>query len=703
MATPRFELPKDPAALVEATNALEAAAKSRRRSLRVGWRYDFQWLKGIRNFRVFWGTGEVQASYQNFKGELKLRYEDVLKKRQREIGRLMQMDVRPAVTRKGLGIDALRKASVGQVVLDHITGNLNLEAIKGHLIEDICDFGMAGLGVWVQQTIHLGASPMIEVIPPWELTPLPVEPTRNYDVRGICRDRWVTLDWLKSKESLKLPGEKEQQKLQIREVQPGVRLPGDNDPSDNPMASEGGSPPVEPSGGDGNTKKPHLTKWVYLREYWIEGEEGRVCRYIVKVGDWIALDLADEKLLGKKTEYPVMPIATARYFNTGFYGRSFVSPLIPLNRQMERMAANLFQNVADLDLYGLRMIPSTLGIKKEALNNMGRNRYLIYEPDYAAWQIKPDTLTPHNMGDFPGKILERSHLMMDRLSGESELFQGQAPGRIDNSRSLGILYETSSIPMIPVTASIGNAFSQIYKAMLQEALNILQDNPEGGNAKAIKLAGLDDAIAGVVVDPKSGTLTLGDKNPLPRPDEVIIDIRERMPRFAEKSKMELDESLVAKKIDLIDYLMVCLKKNIDAPLGNEQIVQAIRCAWLENMVLFGDGETPGSIEQNDVSDLHKVHRRVHLDFMARPEWKLASVAVKTKFVKHVNWHSSQLGEWAELLPDPGTISQLPPELAQGLMMGAPQGPMPGGGPGGGPPVAAPMGAPPGMPMMETPG
>lgn len=687
MAYPRFELPdrSKPEELVRVTNHLEATARARRMSLRVGWRHDLWWLKGVRSIRRDWQTGEVQVTHQTPRGDLRMRYEDVLVKRQREIGRLMQSDMRPSVKRKGIGLDAMRKASVGQVVLDHLASNIDIDAVKQRLFEDLVDFGTAGLGIWVQSSLHLGQSPVIEVIPPWELMPLPVEPSRTSDVYGIIRDRWVTLKWLESQEGLKIPKGEDRAKLRIQRLQPGHRLPGDAEPTNLALSREPaaglGKPPEKTGPSDQD-----LTDWVYLREYWIEGEQNRLYRYFIKAGDAIVLDLDEEKL-AEDGELPIMPVSVAQYYGTGFYGRAWVSPLIPINSRQERMVSNLFQNLIDLDLYGETWIPTTLGINKQKLMAAGRGKYQFYEPDYSAWQMRPFAITPQNMGLGPMKVVEFSHVMMDRLSRESDMYSGQAPGRIDNARSLGLLYETASIPLIPVTASVARAFSRIYGALLQEAKRILKQG-EGENYQAIKLSGLDDATAGIVIDPSSGQMQLGSANPIPRPDEVIIDVRERMPRLSERRKMELDEALAAQRIDLVDYIIVCLKENVDVPLGNQSIVDSVRSAWLENMLIFGDGQTPGEVLYNQMSDNHKIHMRIHKDFMARPEWKLASQAVRDKFIIHVRSHERDLGIWQDLIPSPEVLSKLPPEVAQGLVMGAPQGMMAmQPGPGVGPPAA----------------
>lgn len=688
MAAPRFYLPPpvkqgNNQPLIDATNMLEESAKRYRRPLRVGWRYDLWWIRGIRKFRVLWSTGEVGVTYQNDRGELQMRYEDVLIKRQREIGRLMQIDTRPSCKPMGTGLDALRKSSIAQVILDYLESGLRSEEIKNQFVQHLVDFGVAGLGVWVQDSVHLGASPIIEVIPAWELLFIPTEPSTSGDIYGIVRDRWVSLDWLQSLKGLKLlKGEEGESQMMIRTLGPGERLPGDSDPTHTAMsgaASTAGTWRAAHDASAKDTKGKTYTKWGYLREYWIIGEHDRVSRYIVKVGDYIALDVEFGKD-GK--ECPVLPIRTARYYDTGPYGRSFISPLIPINRKQERMVANLFQNIEDLDLYGLKLLPTTAGIKRDALKSWGRLRYMFVEPDWnAPGRVKVESLTPQNMGDFPAKVIEISHAMMDRLSRESDLWSGNAPGRVDGGPGLSFLYETSSIPMVPVVAQIANAYSGIYRSMLQEAGKML-NTPEASST--IKLLTLDDAIAGVVIDPGTGEMKLDASNPIPGPSDVIIDVRHRQPRLVEKDKEELQMNFAnlskTGDMNLIDFLVEMLRRNLDIPVGNRGKVEAIRTAWLENLIMFGDGIRPGVIIENPEYDDHMIHLQILSDFMARPEWRLASQAVRTKFLLHKAYHMNAMGSWPAGVPNPENLAMMDPNLSgqleQGAAAGPPQNPIP---------------------------
>lgn len=675
MSQPRYQLPpsNSPVDVVRATDLIEAAGMSRRRALRVGWRYDLWYLKGLRNFRAIWATGEVEASHQTDRGILRMRYEDVLSKRQREIGRLMQSDLRPACRSKGVGIDSLRKASIGQVVLDYLEGNLDGERIKMRFIEDVVDFGTAALGIWVQPSVHLGKQPVIENIPPWELLPIPVEPSRQYDVKGICRDRWVSWPWLQTMDNLKFPKAAEEvQKLEIRKVHPGQKLPNDADPQPHHGGTTASTQSEREAVQKANSMEKDIsTDWVYLREYWLEGEQGRVGRYIVKVGKWIALD---EDLTSKKYEGadpPIMPIATARYYPTGFWGRSFVSPLIPINRKLEQMLANTFQNVIDLDLYGIKIIPTSAGIPRRALQNHGRMRYLFADPDYAMPQSKIYALEPKNMGDFPVKTIAFGNDLIDRISRESDMYSGQAPGRVDSSRALGLLYETSSIPLIPCVSEISSAYSQVYKAMLQEARKLLGAGE--GQAVSIKLMTLDDAIAGVVIDPGTGEMKIDEEsNGIPLPHEITVDVRERLPRFKAREEAQLQEAMQEGRLDPVDFMVEVLRKGIDVPLGNRGLAENIRSAWLENIVLFGDGKTPGEIPGNSYFDNHQVHKRILEDFVARPEIKMASEAVQKKLIAHLTFHTEQLGAWPEQVPRPEQLGAMPDELQGQLQSGAQQ-------------------------------
>ena len=72
-------------------------------------------------------------------------------------------------------------------------------------------------------------------------------------------------------------------------------------------------------------------------------------------------------------------------------------------------------------------------------------------------------------------------------------------------------------------------------------------------------------------------------------------------------------------------------------------------SYSRNLVLFNDGQTAGQITVTD-RDMHAVHLMVLDAFMARPEFFLASEAVRTAFVKHREEHLAGMGAFPNEMP-----------------------------------------------------
>jgi hypothetical protein len=274
---------------------------------------------------------------------------------------------------------------------------------------------------------------------------------------------------------------------------------------------------------------------------------------------------------------------------------------------------------------------------------------------------------------------------IEELSGQSEMFAGNAPGRADSAAAFGRLFDIASIPMIPATASIADCFQGVYKAWIS-AIRPLWNTKE----KAIQAFATDDSMMGVVVDPGSGKVQL-DKNVLPSPFEVKIDVKDRDPFSKQQRINELKEHFKMEIIDPFDYRVHVWREGLDLPVGNWAEEAQVRKSMLNNLIMFGDGETPGEIITSDRADNPKVQLRILEQFMARPEYSLASVAVREKFE---TYKEGLMG--LRLLGDPNM-----PYIEDAAAEEMGQGPAPGGMEMGG------MGAPPGMPeeamVPEGPG
>jgi len=577
-----IQLPKSSADRMAVLDRMASAAEQYANIHKCRWLIDHYWMMGYRDLRINYATGQVDARLSNREdssGQLQVLYEDAVVKLQSEMGRLLRMDIRPATHRRGFGLSALQKASAGRAILDYLTAAVNWEQLKLAKVYHNCMFGMSGTSVWTklsqaglppveegENTIILDPKVALEVVPPWQLYPIPHNPTSSTEVEGVRRARWVPLDWAKDRRELSISSDEE--KMRVREAAYGFKPNGVTgisvgplSPSINPMGPETDFSGSRSKGRKGVTKTE--TKYVLLEEFFLFRDEPEQLRsYTVKIGDHEALheDYTDSGVympIGRSTYHPI----------GGFYGRSFVEILIPMNAAMERMASNLFQNIEDLDLFGALLVPQMWGIsKREFLDRRTKRKVLFYQPDLTLPEAKADRIQPANMGDAPGKTLAFANSLMDRLANQSDLLRGDAPGRVDSQTGLSFLQETSQIPLSVPAGSIAGDFSQVYRVLLSRAPVLLK----GRNS--VPLLGLDDSIVGLKVMPNSGEIQLDPRN-FPAPFEVDVDIRDKLPVLPAVREEKLKESLKLGLITPDDFRFTVWKENLDFPVGRD----ALRC------------------------------------------------------------------------------------------------------------------------------
>jgi hypothetical protein len=401
---------------------------------------------------------------------------------------------------------------------------------------------------------------------------------------------------------------------------------------------------VTKPGGSGRAGKPSKDKTrvkvVETAEVWTKTPDGYWDEYVLYAGGKI---LARESHKEARKQFPPQPVADIEIGN--FWGKSYVDTLIPLNDEMEDAIARNFQNVKDWDLYGLVMWPTTTGTNMRIHRGKDGVKLAAYEPDPIAPDHKPYNIGPSTTGKMPGEVTKLGVGLQDRIANQPrELMGGGAPGRVDSSAGLGFLYEASNVPLTPTAKVLAEAFSNCYRVILDNARIMWKDS------KIIDLTHLDDTVAGIQIDPTTGQLRLTE-NAIPHPDDVIVSVSSAIPRSKEQRKMELKDALKGQIITPTEYRIMVRKEALDLPVGNEIEWQNYRRAILENLVLFGNGQTPGKVRYSQ-RDLHTVHLMVLDAFMARPEFYLASPEVRAKFVEHREEHLSGIGQYPDQLAYP---------------------------------------------------
>jgi hypothetical protein len=658
-----LQLPKDITQREQSVNTLLNTSRTSRRISEVNWWIAHHYLQGARNFdMVDFEKGRVDVSYFNDRGALEFRYDDVVRKFQNQVGRLMQIDLSPAVSKKSIGLEDLRKASIAQAVLSYVLGPREIDALAEMSFGPLTKYGVVGLAVWMDSNDPHDIG--IEVVMPWELLPLPPSVIETGDVRGIARERTVPVDWLKELGDTPGKGAAVWTEMEKKMVGAG-NIPTGSDTrfmtfQETLSPQSLSTKEYKNMAGSASGKKNELEVEVtQFQEIWLKDSSGFLKDYYMYAGgrelfhkDW------------SKARLP-MPIAVVHDIDTGgFWGRSFVSLQLPLNMELENSIGKMFQNVEDVDAYGMVAMPTTMGAELDNIRASQGVRFLMYEPDYTVPNLKPEGLPVAKFGDQAVKAINAGLALSDKMALQpTEMLGGGAPGRVDSQSGLGFLYEVSNVPLTPTSRSINRAVSDCYRAILK----LVKLTWTGADVVGITM--LDDALAGIVLDDKAGTMNL-TKNAVPDPSEVEITVKSMIPRSREQEKAELKDALALGAIDIMEYRIEVRKRGLGVPVGNEAEWQNYRRAMMENLILFGDGQTPGTVTV-DEDDMHPVHIRVLQAFRARPEYYAASQAIRDKFKKHYDAHLQGLGTLPEGAPypeDAAELSQMPmlPEAQQAL-------------------------------------
>lgn len=630
-------LPEKGPELVRALDNFIARGKETLDSLVPEWIMTRAFLRGVRGGELVEeraSTGEGIFTFLSEDNQLLFRNEELLRYYQVELGRFLSIDVRPAISMLGWGLGALRKSSIGQVVLDHEVGVRTVSRIKSSFMEQLLQVGCSALGGWVEEAGILSGKSIIEVINPAELIPIPFNARTPQQAQGLIRDRWVSLQWLKTHTTLWDKVQRRRSEMNIREVDWGAMEEAAEAGDVHGGVIEEFASAFRRSaeagyGAKGDGKLATIKEgrlFVRLTEVWLTTEEGLVRRYIVKIGDLLPEDQKYED----EGRAVYLPIGIARYYQYGFYGRSYVTPLIPFAVESERALEAIFQSLRDLDSLGFLTVPTSLGIDDEDFEADARPKRVWYNPDPLQPQMGIGQIRPHTLGTLPQQGMGIASEYMKRLGGQSEMFQGGAPGRTDSMVGFNYLKEQNDVGVMAPGESIADCFTTVYSAILASSKSRLT------RQDMIHILDLDSMTVGVVLN-EDGSLNL-TRNPIPDPEEIKIDIKSRTPPSRTQRIQDLMTMLQAQVIDHRQFRLINYREGLGLPVGNEGEYQNWRKIRLNIRRLFGDGETP-SVEWKDVAvEINADDPEMCLleltAFMASPEYSLGHESVKIGF-KHL--------------------------------------------------------------------
>jgi hypothetical protein len=674
----RLALPKPEKDLVDALDAELIPAEQEAMIHVTSHKVIDAYLAGTRHFKIRDRLmGNMSIAFENASGELEMRYEEITRLYLSEMGRYMKMEILPTAGKKGESLDALRKAAIGAATLGALSAPLPLEAIKRQTLIPFLKHGTVGLN-----HIETGMADMpdqIEIVPARQLRGIPSWVDGVGNLMGISRKRWVPIRWfadrMKSVFDKRIDLKRPESNMDARDV------PWGGPPPDTHHYGEGGgagaiwAPKNDgiglniSRGRAGYYDRPGPRKdgrlYVPLEEIYVyDDTQMFVARFIIKVGKKI---LVDENFEDQKVRV-LCPLHVARHTDIGkMFARGFVAPLMPMNDQIEKMLASLFKNIQELDMFGTLFIPGASGIDIKRWRTGPRPKAEKFEPDPLNPSLQPFTIAPSNTGLMPAKIADIAGGIMQKLSGQGPAFQGETSGRIDSAAGLGFLFNTGNISLGLPSHGLADAFAGVYSRMLQVAKERLAPG------ETVKLATIDDAIAGVILDPQTGDMKLAE-NPIPQPWEIKVDIKDRQPRDREIRKQELKELFGLQLVDPTRFWITAMEENLDMPGAPRELWETWRkCTW-GIITLFRDGQTPGNIDIGEHTQNPEVQLIKLQEFMNKIEFSLATEDVRKAFE-----------EWKldlEILAGQRFPSELPPpEEAAMAQQQLVQQQQQGGGPG----------------------
>jgi hypothetical protein len=551
------------------------------------------------------------------------------------------MDNSPVAVKKGENLGSLRKAGVANAALGSMGGKLPLALLHRRSIIPFLKYGTVGLNhTETGKPLH---PDLIEVVSPRQLRGYPAWVDGTENLYGIARKRWVPLAWAveraKTVYNKKLPVDQAESRLLARET-PYGGTPPEQESNYGEGAIGQGSGAVgsisptrqDPIGLDvqGDRRRYDQDRgadkdcrfYVPLEEIYIyDDSQTFVARFIIKIGDYILHDEDFEE----QGLFMLCPLHVARHTDIGkFFARGFVAPLMPINDQMEKMLASLFKNVAELDMFGTLFVPGASGIDTKKWRTGPRPRVEKFEPDPINPNLTPFVLQPQTSGKLPAEIFQFCSGLMDRLSSQGPMFQGATSGRVDSAAGLGFLFNTGNIPLGLPANGLADAYVGVYSRMLQVAKDRL------GPGDTVEIAVVDDAIAGVIIDPTTGNLRLDD-NPIPEAWEVKIDVKDRTPRDRDIRKQELTQLFQQGLVDDTRFWITAFEENLDFPGAPKEIWETWRKVTWQIIMLFRDGETPGEVMFGEHTQNPDIQLIAVQQFMNKIEFSLASIQVRQAF------------------------------------------------------------------------
>lgn len=611
------ELPTDPDVLAETIHSHVLREEATMNYRRLRWYIAYVYVAlGARKFNLYDPlTGGIRWSYFDEDGKIEYtstRLQSILAK---NTGRLEAMDLAPMVSKEGWTLGALRERGVSQAIADSLISLQQLAHIKKLFNHPFALLGCAGVCGHLVDHPTIGLIGDLEVVHPREIFPFPSLGQDYSKICGKIRQHVVSLKWLEERYGKSVTTAENQKKMVILKRRPGEPLQDDGSQTASGDDLKFFSTPYVPK-----TNEEELV--ARINETWVEGPRGTCVRYCITSGGYT---IDDQDLEGQEV-YPEMQVA--RFMENGtFHGVGLFELMFPATREHERLLKSLYNNIRDIDKYGVVVLPQGQMHQGAFLKDTGKGLKIAYwAPDQMEAPFNPFVIQPFNAGDAPGKVSMVAANEIEQVNPLRDLIEEK--GRVDSALGLQILDEKINQAMNNSTTAIQACFGDVYRELVRKAAKEMVDS-----SRAIPVTRLTLDLVGVNVDFQQGTVSFAD-NPMPNVSRLQFGVREANPRSKVARKQEAISLLQLQATDPLRLTLLGLNEALDFALYAEPEKAAFESIVMDILVLYGDGVTPGRVRIGDFSSKPDIQLVVLESFMSGPYLKMASFEVRNAFKQY---------------------------------------------------------------------
>jgi hypothetical protein len=631
MAVDNIKIPSRKEAIPRVIDLHAEREESRLVYRRTMWLLAWYYLNGARRFDIFDPvSGLIQPHFLDEDGNMEFQSGELLSQIDRVSGRLTGLDLRAKVEREGMSLGAIRDRAVGQIIADATESEQQLKNVQKQFAHIFTMLGCAGIAGHVLDHPTVGLTTDLEVIHPTELFPFPSLGADFTKQRGLLRQRTVPLTWLIEKYGSRIMRNLEQ--MEWWEQQIGEIL---SDVDEYDIRRSGAYTFDARNSGPGDLTDSDTTHGVVkIRELWLYGPRETVDRYIICSGDYL---IDDQQFDGLEV---YCPVGVARFLETStFHGLGLFDLLFSISRELERMLKQLFNNIRDVDKYGLVVIPQGEWNERAQLRDVGDHlRVLTWEPDPLTENFRPFNVQPFTMGDIPGRTAAFAKEMTNAWSPIQDLIAEK--GRVDSAAGLAFLDEQVNQAMNNATISMREAFSTCHRSVLQGTARMLSQTP-----RPLPVSRLTLDLAGARINPEDLTINFDD-NPLPTIGQLRITVQDRNAGSAVARKQEAIQLFGLSDItsqDLDGLKLFALEEGLDFAMYTTDFKAAYESIVRNILLLYGDGQSPGEIVVTPHTVKPNMQMRVLEGFMGSPAMMMASPDVQDEFMKFRSFMLESMG------------------------------------------------------------